>query len=194
MHLTKMKPSPPQHCSPIPSGSLREWVSSSKRFVPKYRQNKYNINVFTRQKFSTPSALRRKNNTTTDWLVTVHGLGGGGRNFPPCPTVKRRWSSGRRCYGTWPPSNAKWLLNDCFCCTRFAAEVYADKSHTVTGLKQLRSHAAGLAVSNLDERETLAGRGGSDGGNGGTAIIIYTSGSTGTPKGNNNNLLTSISV
>lgn len=73
--------------------------------------------------------------------------------------------------------------------SHFVAEVYADKSHTVTGLKQLRSHAAGLAVSNLDECETLAGRGGSDGDNGGTAIIIYTSGSTGTPKGNNNNNL-----
>lgn len=62
----------------------------------------------------------------------------------------------------------------------WTAEVFGNETESIVySLKQLKSKSIAFPAANLEERETLAGYGGSQR----TAIIIYTSGSTGTPKG-----------
>jgi len=55
---------------------------------------------------------------------------------------------------------------------------YGDHAAAVFSLRRLRSESTAHPASNLEDRETLAGRDSA-----GAATIIYTSGSTGTPKG-----------
>lgn len=64
-----------------------------------------------------------------------------------------------------------------------ADEAYGDHAGAVFSLKQLRSKSTARPASNLEDRETLAGRDAAGADVGGPATIIYTSGSTGTPKG-----------